>query len=164
MTSEEFSSLYEVHKNIHFAFIMKLVKNQDKALDLHQESWMKCWKNIRNFKDGNFRAWLYQITKNVFLDSLKKKAPVSTDPSAFSNLPENQEPNLNLIKREITNKLTSCLEGLNHKQRQVVQLRLAGLDFTQIAKEIDLENEGAAYSLHFRAKKNLELCMDGDLS
>lgn len=162
MKSEEFSNLYEKLSNIHFAFVLKLVKNREEAQDLHQESWMRCWKNISSFKEGNFRAWLYQVTKNLFFDRLKKKKPLILSAGEFEALEQKDSAFDLVVKNEISSKLNGCLQTLNNNQKMVVCLRLEGMDFAQIAKEIPVENEGVAYSLHFRAKKNLELCMAGD--
>jgi len=164
MKSEEFSNQYEKLSNIHFAFVLKLVKNREEALDLHQESWMKCWKNISSFNGENFRAWLYQITKNIFFDNLKKKRPLILPSENFESLAQLQSTLELVLKSELSNKLKNCLETLTCNQKMVVNMRLEGMDFTEIAREIHVENEGVAYSLHFRAKKNLELCMLGDKS
>ena len=51
----------------------KIAKNQDRALDLSQEVFLKAFRSIHTFRgDSQLSTWLYVITRNHCLNSLKK--------------------------------------------------------------------------------------------
>src|ERR1700756_1326294 len=57
-----FDSLYN--------FASWLVHNKSNAEDLVQETYRKALRNFASFRPGtNFRAWMFRILKNTFLDS-----------------------------------------------------------------------------------------------
>ena len=51
----------------------KISKDQDRALDLTQEVFIKAYRSIHSFRgDSQLSTWLYVITRNHCLNSLKK--------------------------------------------------------------------------------------------
>jgi RNA polymerase sigma-70 factor, ECF subfamily len=53
-----------------YSFARWLTGNIEDAEDLVQESYMKAFRSFETFEPGsNFRAWLFKILKNSFLDS-----------------------------------------------------------------------------------------------
>src|ERR1700740_210480 len=60
-----------------------LARNDDDAEDLVQETYLKAFRNFRSFQPGtNFRAWVYRILRNTFLNSragLRETSTVSLD-------------------------------------------------------------------------------------
>ena len=60
-----FDSLYN--------FARWLVRNQNDAEDLVQETYLKALRSFASFQPGtNFRAWIFQILRNTFLSSCSK--------------------------------------------------------------------------------------------
>jgi RNA polymerase sigma-70 factor (ECF subfamily) len=56
-------------------FAMMLTKNEADAEDLVQETLIKAFKNIESYRPGtNAKAWLFQITKNGFINDYRKKS------------------------------------------------------------------------------------------
>lgn len=53
-----------------YNFAYWLVRNQDDAEDLVQETYLKAFRSFASFQPGtNFRAWIFQILKNTFLSA-----------------------------------------------------------------------------------------------
>jgi RNA polymerase sigma-70 factor (ECF subfamily) len=68
---EEVFSRY--HRHV-VRWCYKLSKNQDHAVDLTQEVFIKVFRSIRTFRgDSQLSTWLYVITRNHCLNSLKKR-------------------------------------------------------------------------------------------
>jgi RNA polymerase sigma-70 factor, ECF subfamily len=54
--------------------VYALVQNEQDALDLAQEGFLKAWRSIHHFKGrSSFYTWLYRIMRNVTVDSLRRK-------------------------------------------------------------------------------------------
>ena len=56
--------------NAAYNFARWLVQNDRDAEDLVQETYLKALRNFSSFQPGtNFRAWIFRILKNTFLNS-----------------------------------------------------------------------------------------------
>src|SRR5262249_10490849 len=56
-------------------FAQKLVNDQDKALDVLQEVWLKAFRTIRRLENPrSVRAWLYRLTRGLAIDDVRKAA------------------------------------------------------------------------------------------
>jgi RNA polymerase sigma-70 factor, ECF subfamily len=72
------------------SWCFRLTHNRSRALDLSQEAFFKAYRHRRSFRgDSRFSTWLYAITRNHCLSSLKKLAdPVETGESVPLRLPD----------------------------------------------------------------------------
>ena len=68
-----FSSLVKKYENMVFSISFKMMGNREEAEDVAQEVFIKSFKSLKNFKgDAKFSTWLYRISYNYCLDTLKK--------------------------------------------------------------------------------------------
>lgn len=68
------------------AYARMLCSNRDMADDIVQNACLKAWKARASFdpKRGAFRAWMFTITRNEFLQLVRKQRPVDCyDPAEF---------------------------------------------------------------------------------
>lgn len=68
------------------AYARMLCSNRDMADDIVQNACLKAWKARTSFdpKRGAFRAWMFTITRNEFLQLVRKQRPVDCyDPAEF---------------------------------------------------------------------------------
>jgi RNA polymerase sigma-70 factor (ECF subfamily) len=57
-----------------YNFAHWLAQNREEAEDLVQETYVKALKGFATFQPGtNFRAWMYRILRNTFLNSRSGK-------------------------------------------------------------------------------------------
>ncbi len=75
-----FDALYRGTSRGVFAFLYSIVGNRWDAEDLTQDTYIRVKTSIAQYKPGtNFRAWMFQIAKNLALNHLKsasRKAPL----------------------------------------------------------------------------------------
>ena len=68
-----------------------MVRNENDARDLAQEGFLKAWRSIHQFEGrSSFYTWLYSITINLTIDSLRRKGRrvgVELDDAIPSSLP-----------------------------------------------------------------------------
>jgi RNA polymerase sigma-70 factor (ECF subfamily) len=59
-----------------FSYVLQLVRNEEDAEDLAQETFVKAYRHIKSF-DGRakFTTWLYSIAKNTAFNHLRRKKP-----------------------------------------------------------------------------------------
>lgn len=74
MTKFQFNeSLINLEDRLYY-YALSLTANQDSAADLVQETFLKALNFQSKFKkDTNFKAWVYTIMKNTFINNYRKK-------------------------------------------------------------------------------------------
>ncbi|MGH1368662.1 MAG: RNA polymerase sigma factor [Maritimibacter sp.] len=126
------------------------------AEDVTQDALMRLWKVAPEWRQGEAKVttWLYQVTRNLCLDRLRKKRGVDLD--AIPE-PEDDAPGAvqGLIEADRAAALTAALAGLSERQRVAVTLRhIEGLTNPEIAEVMEISVE-AVESLTARGKRAL---------
>ncbi|MDB5189967.1 MAG: sigW 1 [Parcubacteria group bacterium] len=114
-----FERLVERHLTPLYAFIYRLCGNPDEAKDLTQETFLKAWKNVRNFdQERSFKTWLFAIARNTTFDYLRKRKQI-----LFSELDTETESFESSL--EDTLPLPEELFAQNESQQRVEQALLS---------------------------------------
>jgi len=83
----EFTRLFEEQINSLYAMALRMTRNQLDAEDLLQETAMRAYRYFNKFDRGtNFRAWIYRILTNNYINVYrkKKKTPTSVEIDSVS--------------------------------------------------------------------------------
>jgi RNA polymerase sigma factor (sigma-70 family) len=68
-----FAVLVDRYKDLVFTLALRMLKNREEAEEVAQDTFIKVFKSLSQFKgDSKFSTWIYRITYNGCLDSLKK--------------------------------------------------------------------------------------------
>lgn len=71
---EALDELYHLTERTLYAYILSMVKNHDETLDLMQETYIKIMSSAHLYKPmGKPLAWMFTISKNLYLSNLRKK-------------------------------------------------------------------------------------------
>src|SRR6266852_4174909 len=146
-----FDSLYN--------FARWLVRNQNDAEDLVQETYLKALRSFASFQPGtNFRAWMFKILKNTFLSScskLERRMTVAMDSEGGSPvLPSTSvTPESLLIERSGDDAVRCAIEQLPVIFREVILLcDVEAASYQQIAEILSIPI-GTVMSRLTRARK-----------
>lgn len=77
LTWEEVARVYG-RKIYNFAY--RLTGNPDDAHDLVQEVLLRVHRGLSNYQPGSFEGWLWRITRNAFLDDVRRQNRRPTAP------------------------------------------------------------------------------------
>ncbi len=79
MSTIDFFTRFNQMNHVLNNFAYNLTKNLDEAKDLYQETAFRAIKNKEKFKVGtNFKAWIFTIMKNIFINDYRKKKKRNT--------------------------------------------------------------------------------------
>jgi len=148
---------------------LRMTRSVEDAEDLIQETYLKAYKYYARFSEGtNFKAWLFKIMKNTFINSYRKKKlqPPKVD---FDEIQEGLEetmaikaqaslsdPESWLMSVEMDHEVREALLGLPHDYKMVVLLAdLEGFAYKEIA-EILVVPVGTVMSRLYRGRRMLE--------
>lgn len=106
---ELYSIIVERYQNKLLRYADNLIKDEDKALDVVQDSFIKAFINLNGFDiKKKFSSWIYRIVHNEAINIAKKfqrELPIPDDVDFRSN--ENVEENYE--SKEIVAKVNKCL-------------------------------------------------------
>jgi len=128
-----------------YNFAHWLTQNRDDAEDLVQETYMKALKAFGTFQSGtNFRAWIYRILRNTFLNTRSGKKLAKTvslddgeNGTVAAATTDSQTPEAILIDRNHQDLLTTALEELPWHFREVLLLcEIEEMSYQEIADTI----------------------------
>ncbi len=106
--------------------VRKIVFDHDDANDVAQNTFIKAWKGLGNFReDSKIYTWLYRIATNESITFLKKKKAhlFSSIEDVQHGLSANLESDHYFDGDEIERKLQKALLTLPHKQRIVFNMK-----------------------------------------
>ena len=141
--------LIKRHKNRVFTYIVLIVRNQQLAEDIFQDTFIKVIKSLKEgkYKDnGKFVSWVIRIAHNLTIDHFRKEKQINT----FSN--EDYETDIfnskklsdgtiedMLVEEQIVKEVRLLIEELPEDQKQVILLRhYGGMSFKEIAEQTDV--------------------------
>ena len=151
-----------------FGLAYSMLRNEQDAIDLSQETFVKGWRAIRGFqRNASFYTWLYRITTNLCIDHVRRRdrRPMvsfeeTIDPDADADhevAPSNQpSPTDEAQRGELREQIDAAMLKLSPEHRAVVQLReFDGLDYADIARATGCNIGTVMSRLHY-ARKQLQ--------
>ncbi len=138
--------LIDRHKNRIYSYILMMVKNQELAEDIFQDTFIKVITNLKKGKyveNGKFSSWVMRISHNLIIDYFRKQKnlrTVSNDANDYDllNSPKYSDTNIEdqLVISQILKEVGELVEYLPDNQKEVVKMRhYMGLSFKEIAEE-----------------------------
>ncbi|MBV7268479.1 RNA polymerase sigma factor [Winogradskyella luteola] len=82
------SLLYDKYSGSIYSVILKMIRDEGKAQNLLQDTFMTVWDKAENYdaEKGRFYTWVYRIAKNKTLNMLRKSDPlIQTDDFSVHN-------------------------------------------------------------------------------
>jgi RNA polymerase sigma-70 factor, ECF subfamily len=155
--TEAFGQLVTKYRTKIFTMLCGMVRNENDAWDLAQEAFLKAWRSIHQFEGrSSFYTWLYRITINVTVDSLRKRSrrsEVELDDAIPSSL---LSPRANYRRTEISEHINTALAQLSPEHRVVIVLKeMEDLQYQEIAEVLNV-SVGTVMSRLFYGRKKLQ--------
>lgn len=156
---DQLSLLFERYHRSLFSYFYQLTSNTAECEDLVQNVFYRILKYRHQFRgDGEFKAWVFHIAKNVGLDRFKKKRPQALETiENWQERLEDQTPNQiqKLMEQDDLDLLKRALQLLEADKREVlVMSKLQGMKYKEIGDILGCE-ENAVKVRVFRALKAL---------
>ena len=156
---QAFRSLMSLYKERLYWHIRKIVYVHDDADDVLQNTFIKVFKNINNFKgDSKLYSWMYRIATNEAITFINKKAAKQrVDLSELQlNTVKNLNNDLDFSGDEIQLLLQKAIISLPHKQQLVFNMKYFDeMKYSDMA-EILNTSVGALKASYFHAVKKIE--------
>ncbi len=155
MSLEAFQSRVLPVKNKLYRFALKMLRNEDEAKDVVQETMIRVWKKKDEMHTYlNMEAWCMRIVKNLSIDRLKSKQYQTDSLTEGHDLTETStSPYKNAEISDTMKQISQFMDSLPEKQRQVMQLRdIEGFSYKEIGEILEIDINQVKVNL-FRARK-----------
>lgn len=144
--------------------IRKMVVNHEDANDLLQNSFLKAWNNLDNFRgDARLSTWLYKIAINETINFLNKERNRRniTDDTQDEFLLSNIESDEYFDGDELQEEFQKAITALPEKQRLVFNMRYFDEMKYEKMSEILGTSVGALKASYHHAVKKITAFLDG---
>lgn len=161
------SLVKEYHEKV-YRLAYNIVKNEEDAKEVSQQSWLKIWKKLDTFKGQSaFYTWAYRITSFTAMDLLRKRKR-KAEVEYLDELEAEQTPDIRFSRgeaprpdrafknTEIREAFDEALNKLSENHRTALYLReVEGLSYEEIAETMDCA-KGTVMSRIFNARKAMQ--------
>ena len=146
-----------------FNFVRSMVRNQELAEDLTQESFVKAYFSLHRLQNpASFKSWLFRIANNNTLDYLRKKRlpQVDVDEHIRESYVDVASPEKKHVAESRSEHIRNALGKLKPDQRSIlVMCDLQGLSYAEISAALNIPF-GTVQSRIFYARKKLKNHLD----
>ena len=165
---EAFATLVDEHQRYVYNLALRVVRDENEALDLTQETFVRAWTALPNFRgQSQFRTWLYRITTNLCynrLPSLRRSLNDLGD-DILPDVPESEDTASNPLRaiesNEIRTQLHQAIDRLDANYKILIVMRYHDeLSYEEIASLLNLPL-GTVKTGLFRAREKLRLALQG---
>ncbi|MFI8603769.1 RNA polymerase sigma factor [Cellulophaga baltica] len=159
---DHFKAIYQDnHPKVYRMCLGYASGDQMLAGDFCQEVFIKVWEHLPSFRnDASISTWIYRITVNTCLVSLRKKRniPLSKVPGTVElQNPENEFKE----KEKKFQTLYQCIDQLSKDNKSIILLELEGIPQKEIASIMGISHEAIRIRIH-RIKNELTKCVKND--
>ena len=122
-----FACLLDKYSRPIHSLILKVVRSQEEAEELAQDTFMKVFKNLASFKgDCSFSTWIYRIAYNTAVSETRrrKREWVCIDQARLANLPDSDAERMDAWegRQEYLDALARAVGALEPEERALVTL------------------------------------------
>jgi RNA polymerase sigma-70 factor (ECF subfamily) len=161
-----FEELVARHRDKIFGRAYSMMRNEEEAIDLSQEAWIKGWQRLIQFHgDSSFATWMTRIVINLCLDELRKHKRHRTDSIEMLDEesggverqmpPVTVNPTERLERSELRQRIDRGLAQLSHEHRTALVLHeFEDMEYKEIAKAMGC-SIGTVMSRLFYARRKL---------
>lgn len=157
-----FAPLYATYFDPIYRYCYLRLHHRELAADAASQTFLKALAGIGGFRSGSFKSWLYAIARNVTIDMQRAARPQVELTHAELVHDHAPTPEEHALRSDEQRRLWHALEQLTEEQREVLELRLAGLTGQEIAGSTQ-RSLSATKSIQFRALSRLRTILELDM-
>ncbi len=137
---------------------LAIAHNQDDALELAQETFVRAFENLPKFESrSSFSTWLYRIAANLSIDFRRREGRHvvlrgEDAENEMRRLPSgSQDDSFGALRRsEFSGRIREALDQLTPEHRAVVLLReVEGLSYDEISESLNIPRGTVMSRLHY---------------
>ncbi len=174
---EAFDYLMEKYRDVVYSVAYRFARDQDLAMDLAQDTFIRAYKGIKSFKGrSSLSTWLYRIAMNTCIDWTRKQSRSVASQAVPEEVAEYADsepitrkpgrgPAKQVLTAELGEQIQIAIDALPDYHRSVFVLyEIEGMSYKEIADIVGCSIGTVMSRLHYARKKlrtMLEPYVDG---
>jgi RNA polymerase sigma-70 factor (ECF subfamily) len=154
----EFAQLYRRYVDPVFRYCYRRLGDRAAAEDATSLTFERALAAMPAYTKGPFSAWIFTIARNIVVDLHRAKRPQHSLDDAMHVI-DRRPAEEAALRRADADRLYELLDRLTTDQRQIVELRLAGLTDREIAAVLG-RSHGSVRTVQYRALQRLRALMN----
>jgi RNA polymerase sigma-70 factor, ECF subfamily len=168
---EAFNLLVLKYQTVVYNIAYWMMKDRHTAEDVTQDTFLKAYLRIHQFRGGTFRSWLLRIARNTCLDELRRQNRQRNEPLYPKNryddeiesptwLADTGSIQLNIENKELRNAIRLWMQELHANYSIAVMLvDVMALDYAEASEILDvpigtIKSRVARARMHLRSRLN----------
>ena len=134
MNAAEYNKIVDEQADAVYRFILKSMRNKEKAKDVVQDAFERLWVNAKNIEFAKGKSYLFSTAYHAMIDTIRRSSKQSdNDISQYPEVGHNKQYS------DLQEVLHRAIAQLPKVQQSVVMLRdYEGYSYTEIAKITNL--------------------------
>lgn len=153
---DAYASIIDEYQSMVFRYTWQIVKNQDIAEDLTQETFIKAYEKLHQYRtDAAFKGWLLRIARNNAMNYFRKNktqdVSLDEDNGLQEYLPEtkSKSPDKAAIDSEKEEILNRAISQLSKEKREIILLHYyEEMSLAEIAELMDKKTGAIKTAIH----------------
>ena len=130
-----FALLYRKYVTDVYRYCYRRLQDRESAEDVTSQIFMHAFAALPDLGERPFRPWIFAIARNGVIDRYRRQRPVETSLDAVRERPDDAiSPEDQIVDRDSVDTIHQLFQVLSERDRQIVELRLAGLTGVEIAE------------------------------
>lgn len=151
MSIEHFNKCVDDHSDALYRFILKNVRDEEKARDIVQDSFEKLWQRLESVDPAKLKSYLFTVAYHTMIDTIRKDRR-----GVVFDLSDNEQYSHFEQYNDLNQVLHEAVDRLPEIQRSVLLLRdYEGYSYDEIAGITGL-NESQVKVYIYRARMYLK--------
>ncbi len=167
-----FEELVARHRDKIYARAYSMMRNEEEAIDLSQEAWVKAWQRLKQFQgESSFGTWMTRIVINLCLDQLRRhkrqraesiEAMDEESGGVERHMPVvTVNPTEGLERVELRQRIDQALSQLSEAHRTAIVLcEFEGMEYKEIAKAMECSIGTVMSRLFYARRKKTAMLSD----
>ena len=159
-----FETLYHRYRRQLYGFLSNLIPGNPAEVDeVFEETWLRVIDKLPKYRDdGKFSAWLFRVSRNLFIDRVRRNRPpgngvLNLDAEEAPEIagPASMSPERELDSADLERVIADAVGKLPQEQREVFLLRdVHGLSVEETAQALQIA-QGTVKSRLARAREKI---------
>lgn len=139
-----FEKVYKMYNRFVYNVALRMCRNNETAQDVSQEVFITIYNKLDKFRfESSFKTWIYRITVNTSINTLKKSSKMRDKSVEFDDQYDYGQSNhgvdTGIVREEQSDLVDRLLGYLNTEQRACMILRsIEGLRYDEIAESLKI--------------------------
>ena len=159
--TDAFTTLYRANALDVYRYCYRRLRDREAAEDATSQTFMNAYAGLPRLGTKPFRPWLFAIARNVVVDVHRTRRPVFSLDETIDREDSNPSPEALALDGEQRDAVQQLLRQLPDRDRDVVELRLAGFSGEEIAQTLNCSRE-AVRAAHYRAMQRMRALVNAE--